>query len=101
MLLMSDSLHCIQILAPSPLCVMLCSVPQEQFFCPISDRYFHSFQSPPHLLVVAPHLPQDELCPWMDTCLSATMRPGEEGVVRADRSVPLVPPRACPSTDAV
>lgn len=66
MLLMSDSLRCIQILAPSPLCVMLCSVLQEQIFCPITDRFFHSFQSPPCLLVVAPHLQQDELYPWMD-----------------------------------
>ena len=61
MLLMSDSLCCIQILAPSPSCVMLCSVLQEQFFCPITDRFFHSFQLLPRLLVVAPHLQQDEL----------------------------------------
>lgn len=62
----SDSLCCIQILAPSPLCVTFCSVLQGQSFGPITDRFFHCFHLPPYLLVVAPHLQQDELCPWMD-----------------------------------
>lgn len=63
MLLLPDSLHCTQILASSRLCVV-CSVLQDQFLCPIPDRSFHSFQSPPHLLVVVPHLQQDELYSW-------------------------------------
>lgn len=80
--------------------------------CPIMDRFFHSFELPPRLLVVAPHLQQDELYSLMDLtsglcsgclhvffCYSASWR-GVGGESRQERALPLGSTQCLPSTDA-
>jgi len=99
-----------------PLCVMLWSVLQERFFCPITDGFFHSFQKTTSLLAScctsfatewAMSVDGSNLLRLMFRLLTVAFLPrfrSWRGVlVRAVRSMPfsLVLPSACPRTGAV
>lgn len=95
-----------------PLCAMLWSVLQEQFFCPITDGFFHSFQKMTSLLAGCctsfatgwdMSLDGCNLLRLMFRLLTVAFLPQFRSwrgvVVRADRSMPfsLVLPSACPA----